>query len=197
MSVLTNTLCSLQEDPKRVLYFAHMFFLDHLFSTCWTVFFGVVWWVYTPHDGKRVANSEAQRQMMNGASGVEGHNMTEEERTEAALGIWNQEKGFAAAILILGWLTKVCMHLRLMAGYCLSARRSISPSLYTPSRSTCAKARTAPSRRHSRRPTRARTALSRVNQTRTRKTCKILSRSTAHREPFTHHIPPSRAGPIL
>jgi len=90
-----------------VLYFAHMFFLDHLFSTCWTVFFAVMWWVYTPHDGKRVANSDAQREMMGGASGSEGHNMTESERTEAALGIWNKEKGFAAMVLVLGWLIKV------------------------------------------------------------------------------------------
>ncbi|GJJ11048.1 hypothetical protein Clacol_005279 [Clathrus columnatus] len=97
------------EDPKRVLYFAHMFFLDHLFSTCWTVFFGVVWWVYTPHDGKRVANSDAQRAMMGGASGNEGHNMTEAERTAAALGIWNKEKSFAAAVLIIGWLIKAIL----------------------------------------------------------------------------------------
>jgi len=96
-----------EEDPKRVLYFAHMFFLDHLFSTCWTVFFGVVWWVYTPHDGRRVANSDAQREMMSGAGGVQGHNMTAEERAEAALGIWNKEKGFAAAVLIIGWLIKI------------------------------------------------------------------------------------------
>ncbi|KAF8587844.1 DUF1753-domain-containing protein [Ramaria rubella] len=96
-----------QEDPKRVLYFAHMFFLDHLFSTCWTVFFGVVWWVYTPHDGRQVINSDAQRAMMGGASGEEGHNMTETERAQAALGIWNKEKGFAAAVLIIGWLIKI------------------------------------------------------------------------------------------
>jgi len=96
-----------QEDPRRVLYFAHMFFLDHLFSTCWTVFFGVVWWVYTPHDGQRIANSDAQREMAGGASGTEGHNMTAEERAEAALGIWNKEKGFAAGVLIIGWLIKI------------------------------------------------------------------------------------------
>jgi len=96
-----------EEDPKRVLYFAHMFFLDHLFSTGWTIFFGVVWWVYTPHDGQRIANSDAQRAMMNGASDLEGHNMTAAERKEAALGIWNQEKGFAAAVLVTGWLIKI------------------------------------------------------------------------------------------
>lgn len=104
-----------QEDPRRVLYFAHMFFLDHLFSTCWTVFFGIVWWVYTPHDGRRVANSDAQRNMMDGASGHEGHNMTAEERAQAALGIWNKEKGFAAAVLITGWLIKVGSYLPIQA----------------------------------------------------------------------------------
>ena len=35
--------------------------------------------------------------------------MTDAERAQAALGIWNKEKGFAAAVLVVGWLTKVCL----------------------------------------------------------------------------------------
>lgn len=34
-------------------------------------------------------------------------NMTEAERTLAALTIWNLEKGTAAAVIIISWLSKV------------------------------------------------------------------------------------------
>ena len=36
-----------------------------------------------------------------------GHNMTDEERTAAAMRIWNKEKGLAATVLIFGWCAKV------------------------------------------------------------------------------------------
>ena len=123
-----------------------MFFLDHLFSTCWTVFFGVVWWVYTPHDGQRVANSDAQRAMIDAASGQEGLNMTDAERAQAALGIWNKEKGFAAAVLVLGWFTKVRLHFLRRDPwliYPLSFCRFTLRCLFIPMRFTFGKARIA------------------------------------------------------
>jgi cbb3-type cytochrome oxidase subunit 3 len=86
------------------LYFAHLFFADHIFSTSWTVFFAVVWWMYTPHDGRRTANSAAQQAMMEAGN----FTLTDEQRTAAALAIWNQEKGTAAAIIIISWMSKVC-----------------------------------------------------------------------------------------
>jgi len=89
-----------EEDPRRTLYFAYLFVGDHLINTIWTVIFAVLWWVYNPHDGKRIANSEAQKDIM-GAS-----NITDEERKQAAQLIWNKEKGFAATLLVLGWLSK-------------------------------------------------------------------------------------------
>lgn len=95
-----------EEDPKRVLYFAHMFFLDHLFSTVWTVFFAVLWW-FSPHDGKHVVNSEAQQKIILSAGPIASSNMTDEERAIAAQAIWNQEKGFAASVLVIGWLIKI------------------------------------------------------------------------------------------
>ena len=95
-----------QEDPKQTLYFAHLFFADHIFSTSWTVFFAVIWWVYTPHDGRRTANSDAQRAMMDGANSNATH-LTEAEREAAAMAIWNQEKGKAANVIIVSWLFKV------------------------------------------------------------------------------------------
>lgn len=95
-----------QEDPKQTLYFAHLFFADHVLSTAWTVFFAVVWWVYTPHDGQRSLNSKAQEEMAKGGAGG-SKNMTDEERIAAANMIWNKEKGTAAAVIILSWLVKV------------------------------------------------------------------------------------------
>lgn len=73
----------------------------------WTVFFAVMWWVYNPHDGARQANSEAQQAMMDGGPTI--HHLTPEERELAAMEIWNQEKGTAAAVIIISWLSKVCM----------------------------------------------------------------------------------------
>ena len=95
-----------QEDPKSTLYFAHLFFADHILSTSWTVFFAVVWWLYSPHDGRRVSNSAAQDQIIKNYLG-ETEKVSEEERARLALELWQGEKGFAIAIIFLGWLIKV------------------------------------------------------------------------------------------
>jgi hypothetical protein len=63
-----------------------------------------MWWVYNPHDGKRIANSEAQEDMMRVGGGP---HMTDEERKSAAQLIWNKEKNLAATFITLGWLSKV------------------------------------------------------------------------------------------
>jgi len=96
----------MQEDPKSTLYFAHLFFADHVLSTSWTVFFAVVWWLYSPHDGRRVTNSAAQDKIIENYLG-ETEKVTEEERAQLALQLWRKEKGVAIAIIILGWLIKV------------------------------------------------------------------------------------------
>jgi uncharacterized membrane protein/cbb3-type cytochrome oxidase subunit 3 len=106
----TSAACSLiphreQEDAKHTLYFAHLFFADHILSTAWTAFFAVVWWVYTPHDGRRQANSAAQEEMMKG--GLGRHHMSDSDREAAAMRIWNHEKGTAAALIIMSWFFKV------------------------------------------------------------------------------------------
>ncbi|KZT70732.1 DUF1753-domain-containing protein [Daedalea quercina L-15889] len=77
-----------QENAKHTLYFAHLFFADHVLNTAWLIFFAVVWWIYTPHDGRR------------------SHNMTQAEREQAATSLWNEEKGLATAVIVLGWLAK-------------------------------------------------------------------------------------------
>jgi inositol phosphorylceramide synthase regulatory subunit len=104
-----------QEDPKHTLYFAHLFFADHILSTAWTIFFAVSWWLYTPHDGRRQANSKAQEEMMKTGVTIDGHTWTTEERVEAAMIIWNKEKGTAAAFIALSWIVKVRMPMTYLA----------------------------------------------------------------------------------
>jgi inositol phosphorylceramide synthase regulatory subunit len=93
-----------QEHPKYTFYLAYAFLLDHVFSTVWLAYFAVEWWVYTPHDGRRVANSAAQEELM---KSVTGHEMSAEERRVAAQSIWNHEKGTAAGVVVVSWLIKV------------------------------------------------------------------------------------------
>lgn len=90
-----------------MLYFAHIFFADHVFNTIWTVYFAVQWWRYTPHDGRRNANSPAQQALIDAYIG-EHQTMSEAERAAAAERVWRAEKGQALTIIILGWLIKVC-----------------------------------------------------------------------------------------
>jgi len=112
------------EDPKQTLYFAHLFFADHILSTSWTVFFAVIWWVYTPHDGRRTANSAAQKQMMEAVNST----LTGEQRAAAAMEIWNHEKGTAAAIIIISWMSKMYFAL-LLYSYATHLRKGSYRSL--------------------------------------------------------------------
>ena len=109
VSPLSSTATCLplpQEEPKKTLYFAHLFFADHIFSTSWTIFFAIVWWLWTPHDGRQQANSSAQKEMMDLGNSSAPH-LTPEQRKDAAMAIWNHEKGLAAAVIIVSWLFKV------------------------------------------------------------------------------------------
>jgi len=109
-----------EENPKRTLYFAHLFFVDHILSTAWIAVFAVAWWVYTPHDGSRQSHSPAQQHIIDVAGG--GHNLTEAERTDAAMGIWRKEKGTAAGIVVAGWFAKIYFAI-LLYSYAMHLRR--------------------------------------------------------------------------
>ncbi|KZP01578.1 DUF1753-domain-containing protein [Calocera viscosa TUFC12733] len=91
------------EHPKYNFYIAYAFLLDHVISTIWLAYFAVEWWVYTPHDGQRVAHSAAQEDLM---KSVGGHNMSDTERATAAEMIWDNEKGTAAGVVTISWLVK-------------------------------------------------------------------------------------------
>ncbi|KXN92655.1 Inositol phoshorylceramide synthase regulatory subunit kei1 [Leucoagaricus sp. SymC.cos] len=114
------------EDPKQTLYFAHLFAADHVLSTAWTVFFTLVWWIWTPHDGRRQANSAAQEAMMKTAN-ITNH-LTPEEREAAAMAIWNHEKGTAAAVIVISWITKLYFAL-LLYSYATHLRKGSYRSL--------------------------------------------------------------------
>ncbi|KAF9078251.1 Inositolphosphorylceramide synthase subunit Kei1-domain-containing protein, partial [Rhodocollybia butyracea] len=118
-----------EEDPKNTLYFAHFFFADHIFSTAWTVFFAVVWWFQTPHDGKRLANSPAQQQIIEASPAH--YNMSDEQRAIAAGQIWNHEQGTALAVIVLSWISKIYLDL-LIYSYATHLRKGSYRSLLRP-----------------------------------------------------------------
>lgn len=95
-----------KENPQSTLLYANLFLLDHLLSTLYTAYFGVVWYSYTPHDGRSVAHSDAQKDIMHGspASGLDGA-----ERARKAMAVWRDERGTAAGILVLSWMLKVSL----------------------------------------------------------------------------------------
>ncbi|KAJ7479965.1 Inositolphosphorylceramide synthase subunit Kei1-domain-containing protein [Mycena galericulata] len=108
------------EDARQSLYFAHLFSADYILSTSWTAYFAVKWWWYTPHDGARQSNSQAQDDLI-AVAHLTGPTLTEEQREEAARLIWNREKGTAFAVILISWLCKIyfclviysfAMHLR-------------------------------------------------------------------------------------
>ncbi|KAJ7576908.1 Inositolphosphorylceramide synthase subunit Kei1-domain-containing protein [Mycena floridula] len=123
-----------EEDPKQTFYFAHLFFADHVVSTSWTVFFAVVWWFQTPHDGQRQVNSDAQRDIIRVAP-KDIHQYTPDERRIAAMTIWDHEKGMAFAIILISWLSKIYFAL-LIYSYAAHLRKGsyhkLPHSQYTP-----------------------------------------------------------------
>lgn len=85
---------------------AHIFLVDHLLSTVWTTLLAIDWWVYDLHDGQRPALSKVQQDIIDVGPGKPPV-LTPEELKVAAQQVWNQEKGSAAMIIIVGWLIKV------------------------------------------------------------------------------------------
>ncbi|PKI82901.1 hypothetical protein MVES_003320 [Malassezia vespertilionis] len=117
------------ERANAVLRYAHVFILDHLISSGWTLLFALWWFIYAPHDGKPVTNSSHQAGLMDLIESLESEYRTAEEmtrfrhkeynmstpegqqhaalRTQNAHEIWATERGFAAVVLVIGWLLKI------------------------------------------------------------------------------------------
>lgn len=118
------------ERHKRALRYAHFYLLDHFLSTAWTIMFAVWWYHYATHDGRPVTNSDHQAGLMALIESLEAQYRTPEEmatlrhkdidintpeglaesasRTQQAHETWESERGFAAGVLVAGWLIKVC-----------------------------------------------------------------------------------------
>lgn len=99
-----------QEDGPKTLLYAHLFAIDHFINTLYITFFAITWYSFTPHDGRRVANSAAQREVMESGQALLGKVVDENVMRLAAEGIWKEERGFSAAVLIIGWFIKVSTH---------------------------------------------------------------------------------------
>lgn len=95
-----------------MLVYAHLYLIDHVVATLSTLYFGVQWYVYNPHDGKRIANSAAQKEILEGSTGASspgGSGLGDDsaERARKALAVWQDERGFSTFVLAAGWLLKV------------------------------------------------------------------------------------------
>lgn len=76
--------------------------------------------MYTPHDGKRVVNSSAQIELATGGAAA-GHHpaaISETQRAASALQLWDQEKAFAATLIVFGWIIKVSLQLDEITFFC-------------------------------------------------------------------------------
>ncbi|CAH7689659.1 Inositolphosphorylceramide synthase subunit Kei1-domain-containing protein [Phakopsora pachyrhizi] len=92
-----------EENPRKAMIYAHYLLIDQLISTLYTIIFGIGWYIQNPHDGRRIANSDAQKNMMN----PNAPDLTPELRKQAAQTIWKTERNFATSILIFIWTTKL------------------------------------------------------------------------------------------
>ncbi|EST08719.1 Protein of unknown function DUF1753, Golgi [Kalmanozyma brasiliensis GHG001] len=130
------------EDAHRVLTYAHLFSLDHMISTFWTLLFTFNWFYFTPHDGRPTTNqSSHQTGLMDLIESIESQyrtpeqmlklhheKLTPEQRVASAERIWKEEKGFSAVVLGLGWLVKIYFALVLYS-YALHLRHGSYRSL--------------------------------------------------------------------
>ncbi|KAL7413676.1 Inositolphosphorylceramide synthase subunit Kei1-domain-containing protein [Mrakia frigida] len=98
------------EQTTKLFTFCHFYAVDHLLNTFYTLVFAIDWWCYVPHDGKHVANSDAQRDMVALAKSrgeIGGEEISVEERTRIAMQMWKKEKVFAIFVLVGCWVVKV------------------------------------------------------------------------------------------
>ena len=80
------------------------------------------------------------------AGGGGNSSMTAAERTAAATAIWNEEKGTSMAVIVVGWLIKVCTPIRTSTDNFMTMIRFTLPFYSIPTLSTCAKDRITTSR---------------------------------------------------
>ncbi|KAH9822452.1 Inositolphosphorylceramide synthase subunit Kei1-domain-containing protein [Melampsora americana] len=92
-----------EENARKTLVYAHSLLLDHLISTVYTVWFGLSWYFDNPHDGRRIAHGDAQKNMMN----PDAPELSPELRKQVAQDIWKEERHLATIILVSLWILKL------------------------------------------------------------------------------------------
>lgn len=165
-----------------MLKLSHLYLVDHVVQTLFTVGFARHYWYEVPHDGRRVVNSQAQEDLIRLAvSRGEVSDKMPDNIAEIAKGLWEKEEGFARIVLVLAWLIKVGLRAKSVrkrrANSCETAR-STSSWFYTRMQHTCDQTPTTLYRS----PPRART-----------QTVSPPKISTPRPRPLSRHIPPTRA----
>jgi len=116
------------ENAQSTFLYANLFALDHLINTFYICYFAQSWYLHTPHDGRRTASSDMQRQVADLGDGGPWRDMTPEERMAAAESVWMYERGFSAAVLVAGWLLKLWF-ISIIYSYAIHLRRGSYHSL--------------------------------------------------------------------
>jgi hypothetical protein len=107
--IMTTTISWInQESSSKVLKLAHLYAIDHILQTLYTAHFALEY-INAPHDGRRVINSQAQKDLIDlaisrGEISGEGDG---EDAARLAQTLWKQERGTAGAVVVLAWLIKV------------------------------------------------------------------------------------------
>ena len=100
-----------------MMIYSHFFTLDHLVSSVWTFYFAYLTFT-SPHDGERPPLAAHQQGLMELIEHLEEeyeipgkvqHHapLTGDARIQGANQVWSEERGFAAGVLLAGWMLKV------------------------------------------------------------------------------------------
>ncbi|KAJ9112806.1 hypothetical protein QFC20_002134 [Naganishia adeliensis] len=96
------------ESSSKVLKLSHLYIVDHVIQTFYTLGFARHYWYEVPHDGRRVVNSQAQEDLIRLAvSRGEVSDKMPDNIAEIARGLWEKEEGTARVVLFLSWLIKI------------------------------------------------------------------------------------------
>lgn len=98
------------EVAKKSLFVAHLYVIDHAIAWVFHYIFYYAYWYTLKHDGTRVLNSQAQKDIFELAlsrSETEPLDAGRDKQDQLAHEIWNKEKGYALGVIAVGFLLKV------------------------------------------------------------------------------------------
>ncbi|EKD05338.1 hypothetical protein A1Q2_00362 [Trichosporon asahii var. asahii CBS 8904] len=98
------------EVAKKSLFVAHLYVIDHAIAWVFHYIFYYAYWYTLKHDGTRVLNSQAQKDIFELALSreeTEPLDAGRDKQAQLAHEIWNKEKGYALGVIAVGFLLKV------------------------------------------------------------------------------------------